>query len=265
MIILDGKKIEDFGFFVEPGQEDPLTPSFENKTIAIPDRPGLYNFGTEIRERPLSFNLRIMERFHDRMQSAFDELVAFLLDDFGRPRELKLIRDYEFDKFLTVKVSQELIPERLVDEGTLTLPFIAYDPYRYSNVYADEVTWGSEVITFEYNYLLGHEGTTGNNHIGGNSTINLTVSGLAIKPLITIEGSANNLRLEVNGYEINFPNFTDTTWKIDCKGYTVLKNGVNNFNDVKLRDFILLSGKNEVNITGSNLDIDINFRFRDKY
>ena len=61
MIIFDDKHIFEFGFEVEPGHDDPITPIFEHKTLSIPGLPGLWNFGSETRERALSFTLIIME------------------------------------------------------------------------------------------------------------------------------------------------------------------------------------------------------------
>lgn len=263
MIILDDKPIEDFGFIVEPGQEDPITPNFERKTLAIPGRPGLWDFGEEIREKSFSFSLRIIERFYDRMQSAFNELVAFLFDEYGKPRVIKIIRDYEPDKFIMAKVMQQLIPQRLDEEGTLTLPFVAYDPYKYSNVYADEVSWGSEVITFEYNYLLGREGLSGSVKVTGPQTLSIPVDGLAVQPIFEINGTANNLTVNTNGYSFTLPNFNNTNWEIDFKKYLVFKNGQETMLDI--RDFYLMPGNNQVNIEGSNIDINLRIKYRDKF
>src|SRR5699024_523333 len=104
MIILDGKNISDFGFYVEPGYEDPITPVFEHKTLAIPGRAGLWDFGPEVKEKSFAFPLKMINRFHDDMQSAYNRLVAFLCDDFGKPREIKIIREYEPDKFIMAKL-----------------------------------------------------------------------------------------------------------------------------------------------------------------
>src|SRR5690606_14011735 len=130
------------------------------------------------------------------MQRAYNRLVAFLFDPFGKPREIKIVREYEPDKFIKARVLQQMLPERLTEEGKVVLPFIAYDPYKYSNVYADEVTWGSTDIFFtNTTYTLGHTNDFGNGpiHIKSPQLINVTVSGLVVQPIIEIIGTANNL------------------------------------------------------------------------
>lgn len=263
MIILDDKHISEFGFEVEPGHEDPITPNLQRKTIAIPDRPGLWDFGTEIREKPLSFPLRIMDRFHDNMQRAYNELVAFLFDDFGKPRPIKLIREYEPDKHYIVKAVTQMIPERLTDEGNLALPFVADEGYKFSNVYADEVVWGSQEITFEYNYLLGHESTGGAVKITGPQTLNITVDGLAVQPIFEISGTGVNLSISANGYSFDLPIFVDIDWIIDFEKYVVYRNGQERMLDIK--DFYLMPGNNQVQVKGDIIDINIRIKFRDKY
>ncbi|MBP1917180.1 phage-related protein [Lederbergia galactosidilyticus] len=263
MIILDGKNISEFGFEVEPGHEDPITPNMERKTLAIPGRPGLWDFGSEIREKPFSFPIKIMDRFHDNMQQAYNELVAFLFDEYGQPREIKMVREYEPDKFYMVKVVQQMIPERPAEDGTLNLPFVADDSYKYSNVFADEVTWGSEEITFEYHYLLGHESLGGSVNITSPQILNLSVEGLAVQPIFEIEGSANNLTISCGKYSFALPNFTNTSWSIDFEKYVVFKNGEDTM--IEIRKFYLMPGDNQVRINGNNINIDMRIKFRDKY
>lgn len=265
MIILDDKHISEFGFEVEPGHEDPITPLIEHQILAIPGRVGQWYFGSEIRERPFGFNLKIMNRFHDDMQSAYNKLVAFLFDAFGKPREVKIVREYEPDKFIKARVLQQMLPERLPEEGNLVLPFVAYDPYKYSIVYADEVTWGSEKITFESDYLLGHT----NDFVGGSinitkpQTVNITVSGLAVQPVFEIDGTANNLKIECEGYSFSLPNFTNEKWEIDFQRYVVFRNGQETMID--LRNFYLMPGNNQIHVIGNNIDIELSVKFRDKY
>jgi len=263
LIILDCKNISEFGFEVEPGYEDPITPNMDRKTIAIPGRSGLWDFGTEIREKPFAFPLKIHDRFHDEMQSAYNRLVAFLFDEFGKPRLIKMVREYEPDKFYMVKVVTQMIPERLAEDGNLILPLVADVPYKYSRFLSEEVIWGSEEITFEFNYFLGHEGTGGKVKVNGPQTINLSVEGLAVQPVFEIEGTANNLKIECGKYDFTVPNFSGESWMIDFQKYVVFRNGQETM--IEIRDFILLPGVNEIKITGSNIDIDLRIKYRDKF
>ena len=266
MILLDDTYTDkDFGLKALIEHSHPLNAEIQPKTVKIPGRAGVYSFGDELGSKPFSITFDVIEYDTIVMQQKLYKFISFLQDDFGYPREVKMIYDYAPDRFYMVKLNQAVDPQRLIGISQFILQFVANDPYSYSTVYSDEVTWGNETITFESSYLLGHEGTAGNVHVTEDTTIDLTVSGKAIQPIIEIKGTADNLSLEVNGYSIDFPNFSNTNWVIDCENYTVLKDGVNNFNDVKLRKFILLPGLNSVSITGTNIDIDINFRYRDKF
>ena len=263
MITMDGKSIEDFGFYVEPGHEDPMTPEIERKTLSIPGMKGVWDFGTEIGERPFAYPLMIMDRYHDDMQREYNNLVAFLFDDFGQPREIKLVRNYEPDKFYMVKIAQQMVPERLTEDGKLVLPFVASDPLKYSNTFGDEVFWGSEIITFEYNYLLGREGLDGSVSINGPQTLAIPIDGLAVQPVFEINGTANNLTISANGYTFTLPNFTNTRWEIDFEKYIVYKNGQETM--IEIREFYLMPGNNQVKVAGSNINLDMRIKFRDKY
>lgn len=266
MIIIDDKHISDFGFEVEAGFDDPITPNFEHKTLAIPDRSGVWYFGSEIKERLFSFPLVIHERFHDNMQRAYNRLVAFLFDKFGKPREIKIVREYEPDKFIKARVLQQMLPERLTEEGKVVLPFVAHDPYKYSRFFADEVTWGRTDINFtNTTYTLGHTNDFGAGpiHITRPQTVNITASGLAVQPVLNIEGSANNLTLSANGHSFSLPNFSNTKWEIDFSRYVVFRNGQETM--IEIWDFFLMPGDNEIQVTGSNLDFYLNVKFRDKF
>ena len=264
MITLDGHKLSEFGLFCEK-QAHPMTPTIENKSLSIPGKDGLYNFGSEIRERTLGFTLATIDANKVLLQRKLRKFTAFLFDSFGKPREINLTFDYEPDKYYRTKLASEINPDRILRTGKFEINFTCYDPYAYSVFYADEICWGNEIITFEYDYLMGHEGTTGLIHLTQPRTLLATVDGLAVKPIIEVSGSANGLSLFTGNYVINFPNFSNAAWVIDCDKYTVLKNGVNGFNEAKLREFILTPGVNFIDMTASTIDISIQIKFRDKY
>lgn len=264
MITLDDKyKFKDFGLYVEEGHDHPVTPSFVRKVMHIPGRPGQWDFGTELREKAFQIPLATQSRDRVELQRRLNNFVAFLFDEFGQPREFKLAYDYEPGKFYKVKVAESFSPERVRPFSRFMLPLVANDPYKYSNVYADEVTWGSEVITFEYNYLLGHESTSGAVKITGPQTINITVDGLAVQPIFEISGTGVNLSISANGYSFDLPIFVDIDWIIDFEKYVVYQNGQERMLDIK--DFYLMPGNNQVQVKGDIIDINMRIKFRDKY
>ena len=266
MVTLDDiYTFKDFGLIPLQGYKHPIISEISNKTIKIPGVPGEYYFGTEIGTKSFSIPLGIIERDKNIVQQKLNKLVSFLFDQYGKPRLIKMVFDYEPDVYYMVRVNSNVTPDRMMIATKFSLPFVAYDPYKYSVALADEITWGSETITFEYDYLMGHEGTTGLAHLTKPQTLLATVDGLAVRPVIEIFGSASGLSLFTGNYTIKFPNFSNTTWVIDCDKYTVLKNGSNAFNEVSLRDFVLTPGTNFIDMIASTISITIQIKFRDKY
>ena len=266
MITLDDKyRLENFGLYVEEGHDYPATPNFHRKTMHIPGRPGYWDFGSEIRDKPFNIPLATQSKDRVELQWRLNNFVTFLFDEFGKPREFKLVYDYEPSKFYMVKVSDSFSPTRVRPFSRFILPLVADNPYKYSKVYADEVTWGSEFITFESDYLLGHTNDFAGNPIKINNsrTVNITSSGLAVQPNIIIEGTANNLTLSANGHSFTLPNFSNEKWEIDFEKYLVSRN--NEETMIEIRDFYLMPGDNEIIVTGSNIDVELQVKFRDKY
>jgi predicted phage tail component-like protein len=264
-----------------------LTPEYTHKTQDIPG-VGVVNFGAEIKEKPFEFEISTKGIDKIDLQHKLRTFISFLFDDFGKPRDIKLIYNYESDKFYTVKVISQIDPDRVLRTGKFDLRFVGYDPYAQSNIFADEVMWGSEVLTFRSYYLLGHSmsrnvvlwgsdeltfdgdyemgytDAVGAINVTGQTELDVYVDGLVVKPIIEISGSATNLVISANGKTLNFPTFSNSIWDIDCENYTVLKNGVNTF-EIGLREFMLLKGAGKVGISGSGIDIDIRIKYRDKY
>jgi predicted phage tail component-like protein len=256
---------EDFGFKALIEHDHPLMADIENKQLKIPGKDGIYDFGTEIGVKSFLIKLDVIESDPVELQYKLNKFMAFLFDTYGKPRPIKAVFDYDPDKYYILRVNKSITPNRMIGVGQIELPFTAYDPYAYSRVYADEITWGCNVITFMSSYPLGHTGSDGLKTITALTTLNILVDGLVIKPVIEITGSATSLALSVNGYNITLPIFTASTWLIDCDKYTVLKNGANAFGLVSLREFILLHGSNQVQVSGTGINVTMRIKVRDKY
>ncbi|MBY7111374.1 phage tail family protein [Bacillus sp. 17RED48] len=269
MITLDDKyRFEDFGFICEPGYDDPLTPSFSRKTYSIPGREGVITYGTEIKEKEFSYPLKIMERFHTEMQMKFERFASFFFDKYGNPREIKMIRDYDPSKYYFVELSQQMLPERLPEDGTLVLPLVAYDPRAYSIVKStDKITWGTPIpfttkIPFSYR--------SGQSKYDIDAPQNLIVNNiglLVVRPVVEISGTVKGLTLTLNGKSFSFGDLNNENLLIDAKHYTVIKNGKNYLFNVKgnLENLELSPGENMVKIDGGNLNLKITFKFQGKY
>src|SRR5699024_8903274 len=158
----------------------------------------------------------------------------------------------EPDKYHTVKIDGVIAPMlRAHILSNKTLPFIAHDPYKYSRLFGDDIVWGSEVVTFQWHYLLGHEGdgASGGFKVASPTTVNVNVEVLAVQPVFEIDGTANNLKIGSGNYSFTLPNFNNTKWVIDFEKYTITKNGQDQLID-GINEFYLMPGSNAVKITG---------------
>lgn len=259
----DVYRLEDFGIRGYQDHDHPATPDYESKTLTIPGMAGRWDFGTELRSRPFNLFFKTSAEDRSELQRKLNKFIAFLHDEYGSPRTIKVSFDYEPDKHYFMKVNEPISPERLMHANKYPVSFIAHDPYKYSNELSEDVTWGSEAITFEYNYLLGHEGLGGSVKVTGPQSIDIDVEGLAVQPVFDIEGTANNLTLSANGHSFSLPNFTNTLWSIDFEKYSVFRNGQETM--IEIRDFYLMPGRNKISITGSNINVDLRIKFRDKF
>lgn len=264
MIVFEDKyTFEDFGLRGEYVHEHPLTPQIERKTLSIPGMAGEWDFGTEIGAKPFAFAVWGLEHDRTLLQSRMSSFASFLSDPFGKPRPVKLSFGYDAGKFYTVKLAAPISPERVANAGRFTLAFVASDPHKYSGVLADEITWGSEVVTFAFDYLLGREGLGGAVTVTGPQTITVPVNGLAVQPIFEISGSATGLTISANGYSFKVPDFAGESWTVDFQRYTAFRNGQERMID--MRKFWLLPGDNAVKVAGSGINIEMRIKYRDKY
>ncbi|WP_240035314.1 phage tail domain-containing protein [Neobacillus notoginsengisoli] len=259
----DKYRFEYFGFEPEAGYEDPITPMFERKTLLIPGKVGAWDFGIEEREKPFAFPLRIDERLHNDMQKKFDDFIAFWFDAFGKPRKVKIVRDYDPDKFYIVKIAAEILPERLPEEGNFILPLVANYPRRRFIESTENIGWDSDIpfesdISFDGEYEF---------QITAPQQLNIVNDGkLAIRPTIRITGATDTLTLSINGQSFSFGKITSP---IDIRGeeYTVLVGGKSSFSAMNgdITKLILLPGDNLISVSGTNLNINISFTFHFEY
>ncbi|MEN2765839.1 phage tail domain-containing protein [Ornithinibacillus xuwenensis] len=266
MLSIDGVHIEkDLGLHLLESSNEPILPSTRDNVVSIPGKHGAYAFKAYMSEKTFFQEVLIPTQatLFD-VQNIIRKITPLILDQYGNPKEVELKWDYDPDKYYRGVFSGYVSIDRIHRAGKFYLPFTAYDPYAYSVVYADEVTWGSEVLTFESSYELGHTGTDGITKIIAPTTLNAFLDGYAVKPIFEISGSADNLTVTNGEQSFSLPSFNGD-WVIDCERYTVTKNGTNVFSEVSLREFWLNKGSNFIVIGGFNLDIKIRMKFRDRY
>ncbi|MFC9728353.1 phage tail domain-containing protein [Bacillus cereus] len=271
-LTIDGKSLNQLGLALLPGFQHPAAPPIRDYTVSIPGRPGAYYFGSDI--DPLEFNLPLIIKPQENrfeLAAAIRKMVTAFIDYYGKPKLVKLIYDYEPDKYYLVQYSGSLPIDRYFSLGKFELPLIAYDPNAYSVVSNDEITWGSQNITFENMiYTYGHNGGGQVEKVTSSKLYSVFVSGLVQNPIITINGSGANVIVSANGKSFSLGTFNNTNWLIDGNTWTVLKNGANGLSDYNKNyptgswlEFI--PGDNKISINGTSLNLTIQVKFRDKF
>jgi|SRR5690625_391525 len=260
---IDDHLLQDEGIIVLLSSKELAAPSVRNMSVAVPGRHGSYDFGGWLEPRDFTLNLVFPRQSYADLKCQIRLFSTRFFDEYGRPKTVKLRFGDEIDKYFNARIVSEIPVERAADRGFLSIVITAYDPYAYSNVMYDEILWGSEIVTFEYQYLLGHEGEGGTVKIHESQTLNIDVEGVALQPIFEIEGSANYITISSGDYSFTLFRFIDTSWIIDFEKYLVYKNGKETMEDID--EFYLLPGNNRIRINGSNLDIDMRIKFRDKF
>jgi len=142
-ITLGGVRDINLGFRVLEESEEPLIPSTRDKTMQIDGKHGLYDFGAELEPKPFTYKCAFIPNGTDytnvsavELQRLVRRLAQHLTDQYGRPRYIKLQRDWEPDKYYIARYSGSAPLERIAYSslGLFTLPLIAFDPFAYANV-----------------------------------------------------------------------------------------------------------------------------------
>ncbi|MFE5392552.1 phage tail domain-containing protein [Bacillus thuringiensis] len=266
-LTIDGKSLKQLGLALLPGFQHPAAPPIRDYTVAIPGRPGAYYFGSDI--DPLQFSLPLIIKPQENrfeLAAVIRKMVAAFIDPYGKPKEVKLIYDYEPDKYYLVRYSGSLPIERYLRMGKFELPMTAYDPYAYSVAAStDDVRWGDN-ISFMSDIPFGIGDSSYN--VTTPQTLNIDNFGsLVIRPIIEISGTATSLTLVIKGESFSIGSFTNSTILIDAERYAAIKNGQNFLFQLQgnLEKLEFMPGANAIQIGGSNLNINIAFKYRAKF
>ena len=268
MIIMDDgvlkKTFDDFQMICEMGGAYPETPEFRHITTKIPGQLGLIKVGVENNSESFSFPLFLNERDLSYRRKILNDLKEFLFDDLGNPKEINIIFLDEPDKFFKVECSSQISINKILPGSRFDLEFVSHGPLKYSIVNADEITWGSTEITFESTtYTYGHEGVDSSFNIKSATTKKIDVIGLALQPQISLWGSATNLVITNQGKKITVGTFANKLWEIDCEKYIAYQDGVEKM--IPMDKFMLRKGVNNVQFSGTDMDIDVTIKFRDRW
>jgi predicted phage tail component-like protein len=261
LITLDGYKPSYFGLKVRRAHSHPA-PSTREKTIVIPGKNGVWDFGAEMDVRTFNLPLAFVEVDRIALQKRIREFVSFLFDHYGKPRDIKLIFDYEPDKYYMVRYSGQINPERLIGIGQFELPLKANDPIAKFVIPSDEIIMDSDIPIMSD--LLWDTGFS-NRQITSPQTFMVINNGsLVILFAFKAVGSGTDVALSANGKTMTLGTFTNKVYEV-TDNYTVKVDGVTNLTSTNGVFLELMPGLNEINVTGSNLNLTISESLTYKY
>ncbi|UBR30182.1 phage tail family protein [Bacillus sp. SD-4] len=265
-LTIDGKTLNELGLALLPGHEHPAAPSTRDYTVSIPGVSGEYDFGADLESRPFTLPLLVKPQPSQYLLALkIREIMKVFFNQYGKPKTVKLIFDYEPDKYYKVRYSGSLDTTRFKTMANLVFPLTAFDPHAYSVIdTSDVVLWGDNIpflsdISFgirDYQYNVLEPSYLRIDNLGS----------LVARPVIEITGSASTMVLRANGKEFSIGGFPEgTTLLIDSEHYVVMKDGQNYIHKMT-GDFLeLMPGANTVGVRGNNININIAFKFRAKY
>lgn len=266
-LTIDGKPLKQLGLALLPGFQHPAAPPVRDYTVSIPGRPGAYYFGSDI--DPMEFNLPLIIKPQEdryRLSAAIRKMVSAFIDPYGKPKEVKLIYDYEPDKYYLARYSGSMPIDRYFMMGKFELPLVAYDPYAYSVLQSTEEIFWQDMIPWMSDIPLNYKGTS--YIVKSPQDLNVENYGpLVVRPVVEISGSADNFTFTLKGERFSLGSFTNASFLIDAERYTVIKNRKNFLFEFQgnIENLELMPGANAIQIGGSNLNLNIAFKYRAKY
>ncbi|MEW5567389.1 distal tail protein Dit [Rossellomorea marisflavi] len=265
MISIDGVHLErDLGLHLLAESEETIIPQVRQDSIEIPGRHGEIVFDSYLESRRLFPTILIPSQATlTDVQDILRRVSSLLLNEYGQPKDVKVIYDYEPDKFYLCRMNGYLSPDRIARTGKFLIPLYANDPMAFSLKKSDEITWGSDMpINSDIYWGSGVTNFT----ITSNQTVILINSGsVAIKLSFLLEGKGNNVWIAANGKSFSLKNFSNAKFDVRGEDYSVFKNGVYDMQAYSGEFIELMPGPNKVRITGSSMNLKFSESHHYKY
>lgn len=266
-VFLGDIELGELNLYMLRDHENPLMAGMRERIVAIPNRPGAYDYGADL--EPISFKLPLgfIRKNGTEIQQTVRDIKKLLIDGNGKPKTFKLIFGYESDKYYNVRFTGEIPIERILGQvGTFNLSLICHEGHAWSTLSNQDVFWGSEHIYFSNNtYTFGHSASAPD-ITGNGGEFNVVVVGDNVRPVITLVGVGNNVAVAWDGKLFSIGTISGTVI-VDLHEYVVLRNGTFALSTIS-GDWLsmhLTHGSTNINVTGSDLDLTINVEFHDRF
>jgi phage-related protein len=259
---IDDVELQSLGIDVRLSSDEPMLPDVRQQSITIPGRHGAYDFGAFFDVRKFELDCVFKRQTHTDLKQQIRDFVRMFVDEFGRPKTVKLRFGDELEKYYNVKVNAGVPVERLVGLGTFTLPLVAHDPHAFKLSPSDSIYMNSNAdFTSEIPFF-----ETQTFSVIAPITLTIINEGsVAIRPHLFLEGVGRSIIVSANGKQFKISAMSGNMIEIIGETYIVKNDGVSSLSTIT-GDFLdLLPGENALTIYGNDLDLTLSVISSPKY
>lgn len=261
--------------------------STEVESYQLGIRDGKRRVYSRIPDRKLKVRYQLIAQNNEDFRDKFNKLNIALFAEQDVPI---WFRDEPEMIWSGSKADVEEVPEGK-NSVTGSYTIVLNDPYKYTKSDATSVTWGSEIITFQANYLLGNTGSGAVNmavlfeggaywgsdiitfqhqgYLMGDTgkeaqpfEIYPTVEGLKVKPMIELVGMGRSVKIRTRSDTIDLGDFDNSTIEIDTQTFNITKNGKPMIRP--MNDFYLYPAE-PLYVSGRDGDFRLTIKYSNRY
>ena len=120
---LGGKRAEELGLlYLKRETEKLLLPGTRDKTVSVPGRHGVYDFGADLDARTFTLVCAIVAKTSAELEAIVRTLSGHLLYSNGSPKLLSLVFDEEPDREYFVVLGSTAIRRIIIVESSRSAP-----------------------------------------------------------------------------------------------------------------------------------------------
>ncbi len=273
---------EEFGTTALPDHIHP-SPEQIDRTLYIPGVDGLFHFGSNFGVRTFEIPMLVIpQRNKIELQKKIRAFTSIFYTSTGKPKELELSFDYEPEKYYIVRISNRIVPNRILTLSEFTLVLTAYDPYAYADQsyipdYIDNSLRYDEGHTYEQlpNHLFYEEpksyfyenGTEFKWLYSRQYSSLYNFADMQTPLTIEVEGSVNYPLIKnlSTGVQIQLPSISNQVMVIDTNRFTVKVDGVSKLTSHK-GDFLHLAPTlNQLLFEGGSPNATVRYKWNHKF
>jgi predicted phage tail component-like protein len=272
MLSIDGVHLEnDLGLHLLAGSDETMMPETRQDTLTIPDRHGAIVFDSYLEPRRLFPQILIPSQATlNDVQGIVRKVSSLLVDEYGKPKDVKLIYDYEPEKYYIARLTGYISVDRIAKAGIFLIPMYAYDPFAYSISTAyDEIKEYNSGDTYEgvgtlypnpvhIDLKFNKQSSSVYNHSSIETPLNLKVRGYVKSLKITNLTTGQTLKIDttVNKGDV---------LEINGSGAVIKLNGIDIMKTKKGDYITLIPGRNDLSFTSVSPDGTIEYMWEHKF